>query len=70
MPPFTFTIPNLPRKTYEFVRRASKAYRLSQRHVVIVALDLLNEEGVRDKARVEALFQRVLETYPRRVRRC
>ena len=63
---YTFSIPNLPLKTYDFVRRASKAYGLSQRQVVIAALELLNEVGVEDKARVEVLLQRVREKHPSR----
>ena len=63
---YTFTVPNLPLKVYEFVRRAAKAYGLSQRQVVIAALELLNDLGVEDKARVETLFQRVREKHPSR----
>ena len=66
---YTFSVPNLPPKTYDFIRRAAKGYGLSQRQVVIAALDLLNDLGVEDKTRVEALFQRVREKHPSRAGR-
>ena len=65
---YTFAVPSLPSKVYEFVRRASKGYGLSQRQVVIAALELLNEVGLSEPTRVEALFQRVREKHPSRVR--
>ena len=63
---YTFSIPNLPLKTYDFVRRVSKSYGLSQRQVVIAALELLNDLGVEDKTRGEALLQNVREKHPSR----
>ena len=65
---YTFSVPNLPPGTYDFIRRVAKGYGLSQRQVVIAALELLNEVGLSDPARAEALFQQVREKHPSRRR--
>lgn len=69
MAPFGFTIPSLPKPQYEFLQRVRKRYYLSQRQVVIAALNILESKGVEDRAGVEALFEEVKAAYPARVQR-
>ena len=66
---FTFKVPNLPKPLYELVRRASRAFDLTHRQVVIAALELLNDEGFKDVKRVTQLFDSVKLRHPRRARK-
>ena len=66
---FTFEVPNLPKPLYELVKRASQAYDLTHRQVVIAALELLNDEGLAHLSRVVQLFDSVKLRHPRRARK-
>ena len=62
-PRYHFVLPRLPRLIYETLQRLSRTHRLSQWHVVILALTVAGELEATDSARWEALANRIRETY-------
>lgn len=66
--PFNFTIPSLPREQYEFIQRVCKAYTLSQRQAVILALFVLEDQGLENKPRVEEFVESVRARHPSRAK--
>ena len=60
---YTFTLPRLPRLIYETLQRLSRTHRLSQWHVVILALQMAGELEQTDKAKWEELAGRTRDTY-------
>lgn len=56
---YGFTIPPLPKERYEFLQRVAKAYGITQRQVVITALDALLALGVENRTKVDVLVEEV-----------